>query len=204
MDITAEELLSDAEQVDPAKMARFVGMIPTLVEAQAALDEAAVAYEAAKARYAQLTQKDIPEAMRDARVRSWTIEGGQVLQLLDVISGSLPKDETARAQAFEWLEKNGHGGIVKHALSLELQKGMDNVAKDVAAYVKATHGIDMEDRTDVHYQTLQAWLRELTEDQKTDPGTVVPPDNLFNIYRGQVAQLARTKAPKVKSQPKTK
>lgn len=195
-EVTADELLADAEQVDPVKLGRLVKAIPDLLDAERKLEEATVAFQAAQARHKELTTRTIPELMRDARTRSWTLEDGRVLSLKDVLSGSIPKDPGKQEKAYAWLRDNGHGGIIKHVLSVELGKGSDNVAKSLVSYVKETYGLDVGDETSVHYQTLQAFLKEIFGKRAKDPEVAVPPDDLFGVYRGQVAQLSMAKTGK--------
>lgn len=119
-----------------------------------------------------LKANKIPAMMDSAGVPSFETSDGAEIELADVINGSIPKDEVKRERMFNWLRKNGGGGIVKTLLSVHYGKGQEADAKKTRDLLKKA-GIPFTDKDDVHFQTLCAFVRErIAKGKKVDYNTL--------------------------------
>lgn len=101
-------------------------------------------------------------------------------------------DDERRQRAFDWLEHNGDGDIIKRVITIELGRGSE---KKAAAVRKALTKLKVDEFTtekmDVPWTTLTAWLREQIEKR----GRVVPLDTL-GASVGQVVKVEPAKEAK--------
>ena len=122
-------------------------------------------------RFKLLTQQ-IPELMQEYDLESITCKTGMTIKLADYISGSLPKDETERAVAFKWLERNDGDGIIKSEVITAFGRDDLDRAKDLEQRIKS-QGYAASLKESVHPQTLYAWCRErLREGKQVDFDTL--------------------------------
>lgn len=139
----------------------------------------------------QLLQHKMPERLLAAGVSRLDLRSGHVIELKDIVTGSLPKDEERRRRALELLRKKGHGDLIKGEMSVTIEKGKDNVAHEAAAQLEQL-GFHPEFSSTVHPQTLQAWARErYASDDERD--WLVESAETLGLY---IAKQATIKEPK--------
>lgn len=162
--------------------------VSTLAKKQLQLENevemAELAWEQKKAELAQVRDKDIPSAMAEVGISSFTLDDDSVVTVKLYYSAKI--DDDNREQAFEWLEANGHGDIIKHTIGVALGRGEDEMAKLVVEALEKI-GVSYTDKNSVHYQTLVAFIREQVE-----KGAEVPLDT-FKAYIGQTTKIKRPK-----------
>lgn len=109
--------------------------------------------------YLSITEKDLPEAMDAAQCAEFKhAESGKKIQVKDDVHASISKANAPAAHA--WLREHNHGDIIKNEITVPLARGLDNVATDIIADIKAKYGIDAERKESVHASTLKAFCRE--------------------------------------------
>lgn len=184
-----DRLLSDyADDSEKLKGEGDLGLITTLANEQIDLENrlevAEANVKAIKEELRQVTEERLPEAMLACGIRDFTLEDGSKVTVHDDIATSVVADK--RAQAFDWLERNGHGSIVKHMVSLSFGKGEGTNAHRAAEILREA-GFAPTDKEDVHYQTLQAWGRRMAEEG------IRPPEEFFHSFD---VRKTKIKAPK--------
>ena len=77
-------------------------------------------------------------------------------------------DDDRKAKAFEWLEKNGHGELIKTEVGVAFPR---EDRKEAVKFAKAAEkmGLNPVVRATVHFMTMTAWLREQVEDHNRIP-----------------------------------
>lgn len=140
------------------------------------------------ARYNAIKQKEMPDAMAEAGLADFTTPDGINIKIADFVSGSLPKEETLRKEAIEWLEAHEAGELIKTNIELSFGKSQHNEALALADDLKAK-GFAFEMGSGVHSGTLQSFARE-----KMKAGEEIPLDKL-GLYSGRIAKV---KLPKEK------
>lgn len=94
---------------------------------------------------------------------------------------NIPVDQ--QDAAFAWLDKAGHGDMVRYVITVSLGKGEDATAKKVMAGLDKA-GVSYETKRGVPWNTLTAFVREQVEKYKT-----TPPLALLGATVGQIVQL---------------
>ena len=116
---------------------------------------------------------ELPAAMTDAGMTSFTLVGGWKIELETYYMASIPtgdriKDREKLEQAlakraawFRWLRANNHDSIIKREIVTRFGKGDDKDAARLKQYLLENFPMfDVADRESVHAQTLGAFVRE--------------------------------------------
>jgi hypothetical protein len=140
----------------------------------------------AKANEERLLNKEIPELLAKMRLDNCVTSSGISVKVKREIKASLPGKERVeqRMGALRWLIDNGHGGVIKNLVSVELDRGEDTRADDLVVELRSK-GYEVEAKKDVHGQTLSALVREQMAE-----GKIVPRD-LFNVFDMRLAKISR-------------
>ena len=150
------------------------------------IDEYEAALKALKADLQVLTHNSIPEAMTLAGTSSFKTTKGVKVDIKDYVSGTLPKDDYARARALSWLEENGAAAIIKGTITAEFPKGEDNAAlRSQAAEALSNLHVDFYEQEGVHPQTLAAFARE-----RVKHGEPVPFE-MLGLSTGRMAKITK-------------
>jgi len=138
--------------------------------------------DAAKARFRILKEQTLPKALEDAgNLEDITIDGLKIEREIK-LRGSIPADK--KAEAFEWLEENGHGKLIKRKFTIEFGKDEETWAnkfqKDCEKRKKA---LAMKRDKAVHPSTLVAFLKS-----ELESGTDIPLET-FGVFRQNFAKV---------------
>ena len=133
-----------------------------------------------------INTRTLPDVMASAGTAEFKTQEGFKVSINDFVSGSLPKEITAKAEAMRWLEAHDAGGLIKNQLRATFDKGQDNIAGEVRA-VLDKFGIGFESKRDVHPQTLAAFARERMRN-----GEQVPLETL-GLFAGRTAKITAPK-----------
>jgi len=137
-----------------------------LLDAQKAVADAEKALSKAKEHARVLTEETIPSAMQELGVKKLVLDTGQTLTLSQEVYASIPED--GREKAFDWLEENGFGSIIKTEVTAAYGKGGVEDAVKLTEELKE-RGLNVEFSRNVHAQTLKAFLREQLAKAKDVP-----------------------------------
>ena len=129
--------------------------------------------EKAKERHKQLSADEIPSYMADLGLTQFALTDGTKFKIVPIFDVRLPKERMEIADT--WLEENGHTGLIKTKIDVSVSK----LSEKIAAIKQALDqiGIKYDIQKTIHYQTLNAWAREIEAE-----GMVIP-ENIFNVYR---------------------
>lgn len=184
--ISENELLRDAIAVpSDAGMATVGRLARDMLERQAEVEQAEQILTARKQALRRVAEELLPAAMREHGMTEIRMDDGSRVTVKQIVRASIPVAK--RAQAFAWLEANGHGDLLKHDIRAQLGRGESEQAERALTEL-ASLGIEATDNLTVHPQTLSAFVREQTEAGRTVP------DELLGVYRGEVAQIKRAKS----------
>lgn len=142
--------------------------------------------EGMKEEYRVLREHKVPEAMIKANQSQFRVALGDYanvsVEIADFVSGSLPKDETERGMAIEYLEENDAAELIKDTISISFRKSEHNMALDLLGRLKQ-EGFECVFENTVHHSTLQAWARErLRKGEPIDP-------EVLGLHVGRYAKL---------------
>jgi hypothetical protein len=123
----------------------------------------------------KLSFVELPEFMSEIGIRQFTLSDGTQLEVTPIFVVTLPKENIDTAE--EWLEKHGHGGMVKTHVDVTMPRGQKTKLLEVMDKLNQLK-VEYEVKKGIHYQTLNKWGRECEEEN------IVIPDDIFNIFRG--------------------
>lgn len=170
-------------QASPDALDRLNQKLIEAIELKESVDQMEADLKAAKLSLNNMNTVVIPDMMAqmgmdEVTQRGWNIKVGEF------VSGSLPKDDAARAKAIKWLEDHDAGELIKTNVSVVFGRSQHGDAVEIAKEIEA-HGYAPALESTVHPQTLQAFARERLKDgQPLDTETL-------GLYTGRVARFKR-------------
>jgi|TARA_B100001564_G_C20662555_1_gene682230 hypothetical protein len=141
-----------------------------------------------KAEHLKVASDLLPSAMQEQNISELTLDNGAEIKVRDFVRASIPVAN--RDKAFEWLNENGHGGIIKNHITAEFSRGQDNLAKNLEAELNAQameQGFATKVKKWVEPMTLKSFCREQIE-----KGNNLPHD-LLGVFIGQETKIIKTK-----------
>lgn len=120
----------------------------------------------AKEALRQTSDVDLPNAMAEVGLSSFTLSNGTKISVKDEVYASIPKE--CQEKAFLWLRNHDFGSLIKNQIIAEFGKGEDEEAHEAAALL-AEHGWRPQQKESVHPMTLKAFIREQLTEGKEVP-----------------------------------
>lgn len=175
-----EQDLSSVETTGPLQdLKKAVSNAVSKMKELEQLEEAA---KALRSEIHHINSRVIPEIMASTGFNKYRTDKGEVVEIKDFVSGSLPKDPDRRQAALDWLTENKGGDLIKHAISMAFGRDEQKEARKVAATLKKL-GVEFKDEMSVHAGTLGAFARE-----RMKKGEEVPLD-LLGLFAGRMANI---------------
>lgn len=148
--------------------------------------------KALKAQHLALTQRTIPDLMDEAGTDKVGLPGvGSDLTVVPFYKAVLPEENAA--EAAEWLDREGHGSLLRTYVTVEFSPGEREHAENVITLIKSYfrgRNIEQHDPTvknTVHWKTLTAFVKEQIEENR------VVPLELLGATVGRVAKIKQRK-----------
>lgn len=148
------------------------------------VEKCAAALAAAQARVREIEEKEIPEIMDDVELEEFTAKSGRKIKINETIRCALLAAN--KPKAFTWLLENGHEALVKRTISMDFGKGENDLAEAFKKMnLELNPELEFTDKTNVHPQTLDKWIREKIEANEYED----LPEGMFPIFRQRVAKI---------------
>ena len=158
---------------DDATMKR----IATLAIEQVALEHDIEGHEERladlKRRLDELRDKTLSDLLLSVGITDVKLASGQRVTVNRMVFASIKGD--AREKAIAWLEKSGFGSLVKSTLIVDAEKGGGEKIKKLTEMAEKL-GLSATEKSDVHPQTLKAFVAEQLE-----KGSDIPQD-MFGVH----------------------
>lgn len=168
------------DQPTGASLATLTRMVALMLERAQLIEERKLELKKAEDDYRDVTERMLPEAMRELGIAEFKTEAGLHLVIEKVVEAGISKERAEAAHA--WLEDNGYGGMIKNQITADLGKDSDELADELQG-ILAEKGVKPKMKKDVHWSTLRAFVRQMLED-----GEDLPLE-LFGVFQKQVAKL---------------
>jgi hypothetical protein len=154
--------------------------------------------ELAEGELYTLRHKTLPDLMNAARIDTLGLpaEGNYAAydcRLHPWSEARLP--EGAEEAAYSWMEEAGFGDIVKHTFTVALPRDSHEDALELRRLLEE-NDFDFEEKRGVHFQTLQAFVRE-----QLKKGTPLPADKL-GLTIGQHVKVEERQEPTMRKRGK--
>tara|TARA_R100001224_G_scaffold79479_1_gene49572 strand:- start:452 stop:1027 length:576 start_codon:yes stop_codon:yes gene_type:complete len=126
----------------------------------------------------------IVELMEKRGVKEIKLLNGDAVSFKEFYKGSITKDN--EAEAFKWLEDNGHGDLIKNIVSIRFGKGENQSAEKLISSLEQD-GLYPDQKRKVEPMTLNAFIG----DQITN-GKQVPME-LLSVFTGNKVKIKKGK-----------
>lgn len=122
----------------------------------------------------------IPDKMAEVGLEKFTTTTGFKIEVKETIRASIPVAK--RDDAFQWLEDNGHGGLIKRTVVVGFDRDQEEKAKELRVQLEREFENVKTDRK-VEPSTLRAFIAERLRAEEDIP---LP---LFGAYRQRTAKV---------------
>ena len=166
-----DEELTQQPTVD---LGRLGELLRERYEVECEIEEQEKVLKELQAKYLIINEKSIPDLMNEYGLSQINTADGYKITVKRYCKASIPV--ARKAEALQWLEDQGYGALIKHAVTVNLGKG----SEDQAAILKDildTTGYTYSEKTEVHPQTLNSFADELISS-----GGKLP--DCFSVYLG--------------------
>lgn len=138
----------------------------------------------AKERLRIISEVRLPEAMDEVGVPEFSTVDGLKIKIKEVVRTSMGGNEVEKAQALDWLEKNGHGRLIKRVLEVPFGAGeaQQKRARSLQADL-VDQGLSASFERKVEPSTLRAFVVEMLAE-----GRDIPLET-FKVLRQRRAQI---------------
>lgn len=162
------------------QLAELNALVERLHEAELTLSRKEEELKKANEDVREIAERRLPELMEDMGLANFTTTSGLKISLK--VSTHAKIAEGRNSEAMAWLDRNGHGGLIKTQVAVEFNRGETDKAKELAGRLSEDGYVAGEKET-VHPSTLRGWAREQLEN-----GVDVPLD-LFGIHQRKVVKI---------------
>ena len=138
----------------------------------------------AKKKLLKMTDEDLPALLQEVGINKFELDDGSTVEVKQTYGASILVDN--RPQAYEWLRENGYDDIIKNNVICTFGRGEDDKASAFQAFA-AKEGYAANQKTEIHPQTLRAFVKE-----RVEAGEEFPME-LFGAWIGQRAVIKRGK-----------
>ncbi len=128
-----------------------------LLDKQEEVKIAEIALKELKREERQINQQEIPQLMSNLGFESITLDDGRKITVKDSVQVAIPA--SIRDDAYVWLDLNGHGDLIKIALTSIVGRGEKDQAYQAHDALSALN-IPSDIAESVHAGTLKTWARE--------------------------------------------
>lgn len=177
---TYDRYIDEMPEPTDSQLQKIVGLANQYVDLAWDIERLKSQLALLEKQYNDLGNVMLPDAMRAVGLKEFQLENNYRLKVRDVLGCTLLKENVDKAE--EWLEANGHSGLMKHELRIDVPK---QHTLGLNALIKAVQGLGYkhEDIKRIHPQTLLKWAREMEENNDRIP------DDIFNVYHGYKTEI---------------
>ena len=115
-----------------------------------------------KAEADDIGSRVIPELLAEQGLSEIKLADGSKVSVKKEFRATVPKDDTKRENALQWLRDQGLGDIIKNNVSVSFGKGEDDKAEQLLN-LAAENGFEPQQKSDVAWNTLSALYQERVE-----------------------------------------
>ena len=153
-----------------------------MVELEELVEEKQASLKATQKELKVLSEEDIPALLSEVGLSEITLTNGQKISTNSYYYGRIT--EHNQQEAFEWLQDNGHGDIIKNVVSVSFGRDEDVNAEKLLSNLQ-DNGYTTNGKKWVEPMTLKAFIREQVES-----GNDLPLET-FNVYVGQKTRIIK-------------
>ena len=179
-----EETLSSVNKVDQGGLTSLASLARQIQEEEGNIAKLEDTLKQAKKKLLKLTDEDMPAVMQEVGMNKFELDDGSMVEVKPTYGASILVDN--RPQAYDWLRENGYDDIIKNNVTCSFGRGEDDKASAFKTFA-AEKGYVANQKTEIHSQTLRAFVKE-----RVEAGDALPME-LFGAWVGQRAVIKRGK-----------
>ena len=126
-----------------------------------------------------LEEETLPALMDEIGISGIDLAGGGRVEVKDFIQANVSKAN--EHEAFEWLRATNNDGIIKNQIVASLDRGQDELAKDVAERL-AELGVRFDQKQSIHHLTLKSFITEVLNNPELRDSL---PREAFSVHEGR-------------------
>ena len=153
-----------------------------MVELEQLVEEKQASLKSTQKELKTLSEEDIPALLSEVGLSEITLTNGKKISTSAYYYGRIT--EHNQQEAFEWLQDNGHGDIIKNVVSVSFGRDEDVNAEKLLSNLQ-DNGYTTNGKKWVEPMTLKAFIREQVEG-----GNDLPLET-FNVYVGQKTRIIK-------------
>jgi hypothetical protein len=179
-----EDVAKELSSVDDRGLSRVSKLAYNQLRLEKRVADLDVDLKQAKRELREISDDQLPAAMLEYNIREFTLEDGSQIKVKHFYSASIPKDKMA--EAFDWLNANGYGDLIKNQVSVSFVRGQEEKAQGLVQELE-DRNLPTSNKKWVEPMTLKAFARELVEAGKSLPF------DLFGLFIGETAKITKPK-----------
>ena len=175
---------SSLEQLDQEVLGTVASLAKAIKDKEELIESLEQTLKEEKKALIKMTDEDLPTMLMELGMQSLTLDDGSDVTVKQTYGASIRVDD--RPAAYEWLRDNGYDDIIKNQVLCVFGRGEDDMASAFQA-LASQQGYAAEQKTEIHPQTLRAFVKERVENGDDFPM------ELFGAWVGQRAVIKRNK-----------
>ena len=179
-----ESLANSVEKLDQGDLTTVAGVARAIRDKEQEISALEQKLKDEKKALLKLTDEELPTMLAEIGLTSMKLDDGSEVTVKPTYGASILVDN--RPAAYEWLREHGHDDIIKNTVACAFGRGEDDQASAFKAFAEK-QGYYAEQKTEIHPQTLRAFVKE-----RAESGDEFPME-LFGAYIGQRAVVKRSK-----------
>ena len=179
-----KSMASSVEKMDQGDLTTVAGMARAIRDKEQEVSALEQKLKDEKKALLKLTDEELPTMLAEIGLTSMKLDDGSEVTVKPTYGASILVDN--RPAAYEWLREHGHDDIIKNTVACAFGRGEDDQASAFKAFAEK-QGYYAEQKTEIHPQTLRAFVKE-----RVESGDEFPME-LFGAYIGQRAVVKRSK-----------
>jgi|TARA_R100001460_G_scaffold67326_6_gene107562 hypothetical protein len=179
-----QSLATSVEKLDQGDLTTVAGMARAIRDKEKAVADLEQKLKEEKKVLLKMTDEDLPTMLAEIGLASMKLDDGSEVTVKQTYGASILVDN--RPAAYDWLRDHGYDDIIKNTVACQFGRGEDDQASAFKA-IAEKQGYLAEQKTEIHPQTLRAFVKE-----RVESGDEFPME-LFGAYIGQRAVVKRSK-----------
>ena len=171
---------TSVEKIDQQGLTSVAALARTIRDKEARISDLEQTLKEQKKELLKLTDEEMPSMLAEIGMSSFALDDGSTVEVKQTYGASILVDK--RPEAYDWLRDHGHDDIIKNTVLCQFGRGEDDQAGAFASFAQQ-QGYIPEQKTEVHPQTLRAFVKE-----RCEAGEDFPME-LFGAWVGQRAVI---------------
>jgi hypothetical protein len=167
--------MTEIENIDAAGLSLVSTLAREMSESAKEVSAIEAKLKAAQAKFANIEQVRLPEAMNDIGLKELKLQTGETITVKPTYHAGITAANRAKAMA--WLKENDFGDLIKNFVIVEFGKGAESAADELTAQLrKQFPALPVDNDESIHASTLKALVK--TQYESGDP----LPEDLFGVH----------------------